>query len=139
MSQLGDFLKIKIEQKMDYHKRSASGEAVRSLREVIDGDHLYIYGVDYWEEINNGIPAGTRVGLDELRGWVVNRSQRYPNPNDWGKNGLLVQKNIFEGNAWINKQRERLQITKQVLDENRREIARKAQVYVITQELKLRK
>ena len=59
MSQLGDFLKIKIEQKMDYHKRSASGEAVRSLREVIDGDHLYIYGVDYWEEINNGIPAGT--------------------------------------------------------------------------------
>jgi len=139
MSQLGDFLKIKIEQKMDYHKRSASGEAVRSLREVIDGDHLYIYGVDYWEEINNGIPAGTRVGLDELRGWVVNRSKRYPNPNDWGKSGLLVQKNIFEGNAWINDQKERLQITKQVLDENRREIARKAQVYVITQELKLRK
>jgi len=139
MSQLGDFLKIKIEQKMDYHKRSASGEAVRSLREVIDGDHLYIYGVDYWEEINNGIPAGTRVGLDELRGWVVNRSKRYTNPNDWGKSGLLVQKNIFEGNAWINDQKERLQITKQVLDENRREIARKAQVYVITQELKLRK
>ena len=138
MSQLGDFLKIKIEQKMDYHKRSASGEAVRSLREVIDGDHLYIYGVDYWEEINNGIPAGTRVGLDELWDWVMNRSKRYSNPNDWGVGGVVVQKNIFEGNAWINKQKERLQITKQVLDENRREIVQKAQVYVITQELKLR-
>ena len=88
MSQLGDFLKIKIEQKMDYHKRSASGEAVRSLREVIDGDHLYIYGIDYWEEINNGIPAGTRVGLDELFEWVMNRSKRYPNPNDWGVGGV---------------------------------------------------
>jgi hypothetical protein len=139
MSQLGDFLKIKIEQKMDYHKRSASGEAVRSLREVIDGDHLYIYGIDYWEEINNGIPAGTRVGLDELWEWVMNRSKRYPNPRDWGVGGVPVQKAIFKGRAAINSQPDRLHITKQVLDENRREIARKAQVYVITQELKLRK
>ena len=139
MSQLGDFLKIKIEQKMDYHKRSASGEAVRSLREVIDGDHLYIYGIDYWEEINEGIPAGTRVGLDELFDWVMNRSKRYPNPDDSGIGGEIVQKNIFRGRAKINSQPERLHITKQVLDENRREIARQAQVYVITQELKLRK
>ena len=139
MSQLGDFLKIKIEQKMDYHKRPASGEAVRSLREVIDGDHLYIYGIDYWEEINEGIPAGTRVGLDELFDWVMNRSKRYPNPDDWGIGGEIVQKNIFRGRARINAQPERLHITKQVLDENRREIARQAQVYVITQELKLRK
>jgi hypothetical protein len=138
MSQLGDFLKIKIEQKMDYHKRSASGEAVRSLREVIDGDHLYIYGIDYWEEINEGIPAGTRVGLDELFDWVMNRSKRYPNPVDWGVGGRRVQRNIFIGDAWINTQKDRLQITKQVINENRREIARKAQVYVITQELKLR-
>ena len=138
MSQLGDFLKIKIEQKMDYHKRSASGEAVRSLREVIDGDHLYIYGIDYWEEINEGIPAGTRVGLDELFDWVMNRSKRYSNPNDWGVGGKIVQRHIFQGKAKINSQPERLHITKQVLDENRREIAQKAQVYVITQELKLR-
>jgi len=68
----------------------------------------------------------------------MNRSKRYSNPNDWGVGGVVVQKNIFEGNAWINKQKERLQITKQVLDENRREIVQKAQVYVITQELKLR-
>lgn len=138
MSQLGDFLKIKIEQKMDYHKRSASGEAVQSLREVIDGDHLYIYGVDYWDMINNGIPAGTFVELGTLYDWVGNRSRRYTNSRDWGIANKQVQQNIFEGNAWINKQKERLQITKQVLDENRREIARKAQVYVITQELKLR-
>jgi hypothetical protein len=138
MSQLGDFLKIKIEQKMDYHKRSASGEAVRSLREVIDGDHLYIYGIDYWEEINEGIPAGTRVGLDELFDWVTNRSKRYPNPDDWGIGGVVVQRNIFQGRAKINSQPERLHITKQVINENIREIAQKAQVYVITQELKLR-
>ena len=138
MSQLGDFLKKKIKDKMDFHKRSAIGEAVQSLREVIDGDHLYIYGVDYWEEINNGIPAGTRVDLGTLYEWVNNRSSRYPNRKDWGIANRQVQQNIFEGDAWINSQKERLQITKQVLDENRREIARKAQVYVITQELKLR-
>ena len=79
------------------------------------------------------------MGLDELWDWVMNRSKRYPDPNDWGVGGVPVQKAIFEGRAKINSQPDRLHITKQVLDENRREIARKAQVYVITQELKLRK
>ena len=138
MSQLGDFLKIKIEQKMDYHKRSASGEAVRSLREVIDGDHLYIYGVDYWEEINNGIPAGTRVGLDELFDWVNNRSKRYPNSDDWGIASKQVQENIFDGRAAINFKPEKLHITKQVLNENKNEIAAKVRLYVIKEKLKLK-
>ena len=65
MSQLGDFLKKAIEEEMEFNKRSASGESVATLREEIKDGHLLIYGVDYWDEINNGVPAGTLVDIED--------------------------------------------------------------------------
>jgi hypothetical protein len=79
MSSLGDFLKKQIKDKMEFHKRSASGESVETLREEIKDGHLLIWGVDYWEEINEGIPAGTNVSMTTLVDWVNNRSKRYSN------------------------------------------------------------
>ena len=130
MSSLGDFLKKQIKDKMEFHKRSASGESVETLREKLKDGHLLIYGVDYWEEINNGIPSGTNVSLTDLVTWVNNRSQKYSNPNDWGIASSAAVKNIKEGNAWINSQPERLQIIKQVTDENKTEITRQAEKLV---------
>ena len=49
MSLLGDFLKKQIKDKMEFHKRSASGESVETLREEIKDGHLLIWGIDYWE------------------------------------------------------------------------------------------
>jgi hypothetical protein len=77
MSQLGDFLKKAIEEEMELNKRLASGESVATLREEIKDGHLLIYGVDYWDEINNGVPAGTLVDIEDLRSWVNAKSQRY--------------------------------------------------------------
>jgi hypothetical protein len=77
MSQLGDFLKKAIEEEMEFNKRLASGESVATLREEIKDGHLLIYGVDYWDEINNGVPAGTLVDIEDLRSWVNAKSQRY--------------------------------------------------------------
>jgi hypothetical protein len=77
MSALGDFLKKAIEEEMEFNKRLASGESVATLREEIKDGHLLIYGVDYWDEINNGVPAGTLVDIEDLRSWVNAKSQRY--------------------------------------------------------------
>lgn len=100
---------------MDFHKRQATGKAVESLREEFSSNGVKIFGIDYWKEINEGIPAGTSVSLDVLSSWVNSRSSRYPNPDDWGIDGPFVQRNILMGNAWINKQKERLNIDKQVI------------------------
>lgn len=137
MSALGDFLKKSIREKMEFHKRSASGESVETLREELRGDHLLIWGVDYWDEINNGIPEGTDVSLSTLSEWVNNRSSRYPNRSDWGVGGWRVQNNIFMGEAAINQQPERLQIIKQVTDGNQSEITRQASD-LVSELLKLR-
>jgi hypothetical protein len=77
MSLLGDYLIKTIRQKMDDHKRIASGESVRVLREEIKDGHLYIYGVDYWDEINNGVKAGTLVPLADLQKWISDKQARY--------------------------------------------------------------
>jgi hypothetical protein len=137
MSLLGDFLKKQIKDKMEFHKRSASGESVETLREEIKDGHLLIWGVDYWEEINEGIPAGTNVSMTTLVDWVNNRSGRYSNKKDWGIASPQVQKKIAAGKAAINSQPERLHIIEKVVNENRAEITRQAESLVV-QLLKLR-
>ena len=137
MSLLGDFLKKQIKDKMEFHKRSASGESVETLREEIKDGHLLIWGVDYWEEINEGIPAGTNVSMTTLVDWVNNRSKRYSNKKDWGIASPQVQKKIAAGDAAINSQPEILHIIEQVIQDNRAEITRQAESLVV-QLLKLR-
>jgi hypothetical protein len=137
VSSLGDFLKKKIKEKMEFHKRIASGESVETLREEIKDGHLLIWGIDYWEEINEGIPAGTNVSMTTLVDWVNNRSKRYSSPADWGSASLNAQMNILDGKAAINSQPERLHIIKQVIQDNSAEITRQAESLVV-QLLKLR-
>ena len=115
---------------MEFHKRSASGESVETLREELKDGHLLIYGVDYWEEINEGIPSGTNVSMTTLVDWVNNRSKRYPNKTDWGIASSQVQENIAAGDAAINSQPERLHIIEKVVNENRAEITRQAEKLV---------
>ena len=126
MSTLGDLLIKKLKDKMEYHKRSASGQAVASLKERYQDGSIQILGVDYWDNINNGVPSGTNVSISDLDNWVKARQSRYSNPDDWGKSGRIVQKNLLRGDAWINKQPEKLQIVSKVLTENKAEINRMA-------------
>ena len=104
---------------MDYHKRSASGEAVNSLQEVVlkNGtviNEIQIVGIDYFKDIFNGIPAGRSVTISTLQDWVKNRNKRYGAEHQ-GVASPSVVKNIAAGNAWINKQEEKLHIDSQVL------------------------
>ena len=133
MSQLGDYLIKTIRQKMDYHKRIASGESVKMLREEIKDGHLYIYGVDYWDEINNGVPAGTLVDIEDLRSWVNAKSQRYGGSFP---PVTAIQRKIYAKGSSTPK--ENLDIIPKVLKKNETEITRQAESYVVNF-LKLRK
>jgi len=132
MGIIADFLIKKTKEKMDFHKRQASGQAVESLIERSTISRIQVYGIDYWENIDNGIPSGTSVSLTTLDKWVSHRKGRYSSPSDWGVSGPTVQKNIQEGNAWINSQTERLNITPKVLNENKNAINEMVKNYVDT-------
>tara|TARA_R110001606_G_scaffold209404_1_gene356645 strand:- start:328 stop:723 length:396 start_codon:yes stop_codon:yes gene_type:complete len=120
MSSLGDYLIKTIRQKMEDHKRIASGESVRMLREEIKQDHLYIYGVDYWDEINNGVKAGTLVSIADLQNWISNKQSRYGGSFPPAS---AIQRKIFAKGSSTPK--ENLQIIDKVLAD-KREITRLA-------------
>lgn len=134
MSVLGDFLKKSIEEMMDFHKRSATGEAVATLREEYKDGHLLIWGVDYWEEINNGVPAGTLVPISDLQNWSKAKSSRYSISLPASS---AIQRRIFAKGARINDEKQRLQIINQVTEKNKDEILRLVQDFTFEQ-LKLR-
>lgn len=119
MSRLGDFLKKALRDKMEFHKRSATGEAVESLREEIKGSHLYIYGVDYWKEINEGTPAGTLIPLADIQRWAQAKEGRY---SITLPAATAIQRRIYAKGAAINEEPEKLGISTQVVKENRSEI-----------------
>ena len=132
MSSLGDFLKKKIKDKMEFHKRSASGEAVETLREEIKGGRLLIYGVDYWEEINEGVKAGTLVDLEDIREWINNKSARYGGSFPPAS---AIQRKLY--NSGSSTKEEDLHIIEKVIDDNKTEITRQAEKLVV-ELLKLR-
>jgi hypothetical protein len=132
MSSLGDFLKKQIKDKMEFHKRSASGESVETLREEIKDGHLLIWGVDYWEEINEGVKAGTLVDLEDIRGWINNKSARYGGSFPPAS---AIQRKLY--NKGSSTKDEDLHIIEKVVNENRAEITRQAESLVV-QLLKLR-
>lgn len=118
MSKLGELLIKATKEKMEYHKRNASGKAVNSLKEEGYNGGIRILGIDYFENIFNGIPANSKLTLTELNEWAKIKQQRY----NVGVGGVGVLKKILEGNAWINKQKEKLNIDKQVLKEQKQRI-----------------
>ncbi len=128
MSKLGDFLKKQIKEKMEFHKRLASGESVKTLREEIKGNHFYIYGVDYWDNINNGTKKGTLVDLKDIREWISNKGSRY---GGTFPPASVIQRKIYaEG---TNTPKEDLQIIDKVLKSNKAEIVRLTKDIVLKQ------
>jgi len=89
-------------------------------------------GVDYFDSIFNGIPAGQGVTVSTLVGWVKNRSKIYSDPNDWGRASQKAADNINDGNAWINTQVKRLHIDKQVKKETKTSIDKEVKKYINT-------
>jgi len=77
LSKVGDYIIKQIREKMEYHKRIATGESVERLREEYRKGHILIYGVDYWDAINNGTPKGTLVSLDDIQRWITAKGARY--------------------------------------------------------------
>jgi len=134
MSKLGEILINETRKKMEFHKRNASGKASESLREVAYDGGVRIMGIDYFNNIFNGIPSGSGLSLSTLNNWATVKQSRY----NVGIGGRNVLKNILEGNAWINKQPEKLNIDKKVLTEQktnidkevRRTINRKIKVWM---------
>ena len=134
MSKLGEILINETRKKMEFHKRNASGKASESLREVAYDGGVRIMGIDYFNNIFNGIPSGSELSLSTLNNWATVKQARY----NVGIGGRNVLKNILEGNAWINKQPEKLNIDKKVLTEQktnidkevRRTINRKIKVWM---------
>ena len=119
MSKLGEILINATRKKMDFHKRNASGKASQSLREQPYDGGLRIMGVNYFDEIFNGVPKNTSLTLSSLNQWAKQKQSKY----GVGVGGRSALKNILEGNAWINKQTERLNIDKQVLKEQKLKIS----------------
>tara|TARA_R110000782_G_scaffold18057_1_gene50037 strand:+ start:30 stop:428 length:399 start_codon:yes stop_codon:yes gene_type:complete len=126
MSQLGDFLKKKIKDKMEFHKRSASGESVETLREEIRDGHLLIYGVDYWDNINNGVQAGTLVPLTDIQKWVSNKQSRYGGVFPAAS---AIQRKLFAQGSSTDEAD--LQIIPKVVNDNKAEITRQAESLVV--------
>ena len=114
---------------MDFHERSASGESVETLREEYKDGHFLIYGVDYWDEINNGIPSGTGVTVSILEEWSGKKAPRYGQSQGY-PSSQAVANEINKGNAWINSKPERLQIINQVVTKDNDEIAAMAQGFI---------
>jgi len=77
MTPIGKYLIEQTHKEMDTRKRMASGESVQSLREEVYSGGIKIFGVDYWKEINEGTPAGTRVNLNDIVEWKSNKERRY--------------------------------------------------------------
>ena len=125
MSKLGDFLKDSISKMMEFHKRSASGESVETLREEYRDGRFLIWGVDYWDEINNGVPAGTLVPLADLQSWSNAKSSRY---SITLPPATAIQRRIYAKGS--STPTEKLQIINQVTTQNSTAITEMAQDFV---------
>lgn len=127
MGRIADFLIKKTKEKMDFHKRQASGEAVLSLREESTITRIIVKGVDYWENIDKGTPAGTLVSLTKLEKWISDKKARiggsFPS-------ATVIQRKIYENGA--PKDSNGLDITPKVLNENKNAIDEMVKNYVDT-------
>jgi len=127
MGRIADFLIRKTKEKMDFHKRQASGEAVLSLREESTITRIIVKGVDYWENIDKGTPAGTLVSLTKLEKWISDKKARiggsFPS-------ATVIQRKIYENGA--PKDSNGLDITPKVLNENKNAIDEMVKNYVDT-------
>jgi len=132
MSKIGEILINATRQKMEFHKRNASGTASQSLKEVPYSGGIRIMGVEYFEDIFEGVKAGGSLTLNDLNSWQATRVSRYSDPNDWGVSSKPTLKRIKEGNAWINKQEERLHIDNQVIKETKASIDKEVKKYINT-------
>ena len=108
---------------MEFYRRNATGEAVQSLQERRPSiDRVQIVGVEYWENILNGTPAGTNVSLNDLSKWKNAKESRYgiklPSV-------LSVQAKIRKEGAPTNENG--LHIDKQVLSKYKTEIDKEVQ------------
>tara|TARA_R110000764_G_C10965366_1_gene378672 strand:+ start:50 stop:454 length:405 start_codon:yes stop_codon:yes gene_type:complete len=118
MSKIGEILINATRQKMDFHKRNASGKASQSLKEVSYSEGIRIMGVDYFSSIFEGVKAGSSLTLGDLNKWAKAKQSRY----GFGFSSPSTLKNILEGNAVINSQPKKLNIDKQVLKETKTSI-----------------
>jgi len=127
MGRIADFLIKKTKEKMDFHKRQASGEAVLSLREESTITRIIVKGVDYWENIDKGTPAETLVSLTKLEKWISDKKARmggsFPS-------ATVIQRKIYENGA--PKDSNGLDITPKVLNENKNAIDEMVKNYVDT-------
>ena len=118
MSKVGEILINATREKMEFHQRNASGKASASLKEVRTKSGIQIVGVDYFDEIFNGIPAGGNLTLKQLGNWAGIKQARY----GVGSGGRKALSNILFGNAWVNSQPDKLHLDNKTLTENRQEI-----------------
>lgn len=95
---------------MEYYKRNATGQAVESLQERITDYGVQIVGIDYFNEIFNGVPKGTIVPIQDLAQWKNAKEGRYSIKLPSIKS---VQSTIFKNGAPKNK--DGLNINKKVL------------------------
>jgi len=128
MSKIGEILINATRQKMDFHKRNASGTASQSLKEVAYDGGIRVVGVEYFEDIFEGVKAGGSLTLNDLNSWAKAKQSKY----GVGVSSPSVLKRILEGNAAINKEPERLHIDNQVIKETKASIDKEVRKYITT-------
>ena len=77
MSKIGEILINATRQKMDFHKRNASGKVSQSLKEVSYSEGIRIMGVDYFSSIFEGVKAGSSLTLGDLNKWAKAKQIRF--------------------------------------------------------------
>ncbi len=117
MLRVSEILINELRDQLETHQRNASGQASESLREnlVYNGQvltNIQVVGVDYFDSIFNGIPAGGSLSLSTLNQWASKKQSRY----GVGVGGPNVLKRILQGNAWINSQPEKLHLDAKTLN-----------------------
>ena len=130
MSKIGEILINETRKQMEFHKRNASGKASMSLREVAYDGGIRIMGIDYFDEIFNGIPSGGNLSLTGLFNWKGQRTARYSDPSDWGVASQPTLNRILKGNAWVNSQPEKLNIDKKVTLKTKLELDKAVKIQI---------
>lgn len=125
MSRVGNILINAIKDKMEFYKRNATGEAVESLQERPTSNGIQIVGVDYFDNIFNGTPAGTLVDIVDLARWKSAKESRYsiklPSVE-------AIQTSISNNGA--PKDKDGLNIDAKVLNEQRQNIDKEIKIYI---------
>ena len=126
MSKIGEILINETRKQMEFHKRNASGKASMSLREVAYDGGIRIMGIDYFDEIFNGIPSGGGLSLSSLNQWAGIKQAKY----GVGSGGQGVLNRILKGNAWVNSQPEKLNIDKKVTLKTKLELDKAVKIQI---------